>query len=172
MKYPVQYRIVPTRPYTHDSIFVRKSSRNMISLGCDLALRSDCCHFSITPTNNNNHNINKMNAERGLQAAVGIVMAFSILWTLAIMVPEDSYSSSSVASMQRFDGLVVDGKHYVLDTNADQTSSGEGFQVIHAVKTQTTVKKSPRNMKRVSTSLNRVLLVSNEVLISSSSSFR
>ena len=143
----------------------------MIVFVCALALRL-LLSFQHYSHNSNNHHVNKMNAERGMQAAVGIVMAFSILWTMAIMVPEDSYSSSSVASMQRFDGLVVDGKHYVLDTIADQTSSGEGFKVIHAVKTQTTVKKSPRNIKRVSLLLNRVLLVSNEVLISTPTSLR
>eukprot|EP00985_Skeletonema_marinoi_P019824 scaffold11499_cov141-Skeletonema_marinoi.AAC.4 len=91
-----------------------------------------------------------MNQERGLQAAIGIVMAFSILWTLAILVPDDS--SSSAVSMQRFDGLVVNGNHYVLDTNVDQTSSGEGYKVIHAVKTPTNVQvKKSRNTKRVST---------------------
>ncbi|KAK1739387.1 hypothetical protein QTG54_009930 [Skeletonema marinoi] len=88
-----------------------------------------------------------MNQERGLQAAIGIVMAFSILWTLAILVPDDS--SSSAVSMQRFDGLVVNGNHYVLDTNVDQTSSGEGYKVIHAVKTPTNVQvKKSRNTKR------------------------
>jgi len=77
-----------------------------------------------------------MNQERGLQAAIGIVMAFSILWTLATLVPDDS--SSSAVSMQRLDGLVVNGYHYVLDTNVDQISSGEGYKIIHAVKTART----------------------------------
>lgn len=90
-----------------------------------------------------------MNGERGLQAAVGIVMAFSILWTMAALVPDDS-SSASVASIQKFDGLVVDGKHYVFDTNVDQTNGDKVYKVIHAVKTPTNVKKSPKNIKRVS----------------------
>ncbi len=85
-----------------------------------------------------------------MQAAVGIVMAFSILWTLAILVPDDSSSSASFASVQKLDGLVVDGNHYVLDTNVDQTNSNEVYKVIHAVKTPTKVKKSPSNIKRVS----------------------
>lgn len=91
-----------------------------------------------------------MNGERGLQAAVGVVMAFSILWTMAILVPDDSSSSASVASTQKFGGLVVDGKHYVLDTNVDQTNSDGVYKVIHAVKTPTNTKKSPKNIKRVS----------------------
>ena len=103
--------------------------------------------FALPQPTKDQRNIDTMSGERGLQAAVGIVMAFSILWTLATLVPDDS--SSSVASMQRFDGLIVDGQHYVLDTNAEQTSSGEDYKVIHAVKSPTE-KKSPR-IKRVST---------------------
>lgn len=62
-----------------------------------------------------------------------------------MLLPDES---SSAASAQRVDGLVVNGNHYVLDTNIDQTSSGNGsYRVIRAVNV-----KTPRNnKKRVST---------------------
>ncbi len=106
--------------------------------------------FSTHNNSKEQQNNDKMNGERGLQAAVGVVMAFSILWTMAILVPDDSSSSASVTSTQKFGGLVVDGKHYVLDTNVDQTNSDGVYKVIHAVKTPTNAKKSPKNIKRVS----------------------
>ena len=70
----------------------------------------------------------------------------TILWTFAIMLLPDE--SSSAASAQRVDGLVVNGNHYVLDTNVEQTRSGNGsYRVIRAVNV-----KTPRNTKkRVST---------------------
>jgi hypothetical protein len=68
----------------------------------------------------------------------------TILWTFAIMLlPDDTPRN---ASAQRADGLVVAGNHYVLDTNIDQTRSGNGsYRVIRAVNV-----KTPRNTKRVS----------------------
>lgn len=67
----------------------------------------------------------------------------TILWTFAIMLLPDDTTSA-----QRADGLVVAGNHYVLDTNIDQTRSGNGsYRVIRAVNV-----KTPRNTKkRVST---------------------
>ena len=122
-------------------------------------------YFSTLTNKQYHQNNDTMNQERGLQAAIGIVMAFSILWTLAILVPDDS--SSSAVSMQRFDGLVVNGNHYVLDTNVDQTSSVEGYKVIHAVKTPTKVQvKKSRNTKRVSNHIDScVIIVSDEYSI-------
>ena len=77
--------------------------------------------------------------------AVGLVLAFTILWTFAIIGLD---SSSAVSVQQKMDGLVVDGNQYVLDTNVDQTRRGQGsYRVIHAVKV-----KNPRNVKRVSSS--------------------
>lgn len=81
---------------------------------------------------------------------MGIVFAFSILWTFAILFSDNSLSPA--ASAQRLDGLVVDGNYYVLDTNVDQTSSGKGYKVIHAVNVKTPAKvKTPNNIERVST---------------------
>jgi hypothetical protein len=95
-----------------------------------------------------------MTGERGLHAAIGIVLAFSILWTFAILLPD---GDSSAASTKPFDGLIVNGNHYVLDTNVDQTSSGQVYKVIHAVTVKTPAKvTTSKNIKRVSTKLIRV----------------
>ena len=63
-----------------------------------------------------------MQTDRGLQAAVGIVLAFSVLWTVAILIPEKSVSAGPL-------GLAVD-------------RSSVGAKVIHAA--------SPRLYQRVS----------------------
>ena len=48
-------------------------------------------------------------------------------------------------------------KIYVLDTNVDQTSSGQVYKVIHAVTVKTPAKvTTSKNIKRVSTKLIRV----------------
>lgn len=105
-------------------------------------------HNNSCYTSANQHNAT-MHTDRGLQAAVGVVVAFSILWTFAILLLDDS-SSSSTASVRQYkrDGLVVDGNHYVLDSNflIDQVSSDQDYKVIHAVKV-----KPPKNIMRVST---------------------
>ena len=71
-------------------------------------------------------------------------MAFSILWTLAILVPDES--SSNMSRRQHFVGLDGDGNHYVLDTSGDQTSAGKEFRVIHLVKSSAKM-KSPTSVK-------------------------
>lgn len=66
-----------------------------------------------------------MQTDRGLQAAVGIVLAFSMLWTVAILIPDKSVSAGSL-------GFTV-----------DRTSGGA--KVIHAA--------TPRIYQRVSGSV-------------------
>ena len=54
-----------------------------------------------------------MHPERGLGAAIGLVLAFTIVWTIAILVPDND---GATATQNQPFGLVVNGTHYVLDT--------------------------------------------------------
>ena len=94
----------------------------------------------------NEPNTTTVHAATTMNICLASTMLLTILWTFAIMLLPDE--SSSAASAQRVDGLVVNGNHYVLDTNIDQTRSGNGsYRVIRAVNV-----KTPRNTKkRVST---------------------
>ena len=61
-----------------------------------------------------------MHSERGLQRVVGsivLVLAFSLLGTIAILVLGNDHERTGVASNQF--GLVVNGTYYILDTNAE-----------------------------------------------------
>mmetsp|Transcript_234 Transcript_234/g.552 ORF Transcript_234/g.552 Transcript_234/m.552 type:complete len:207 (+) Transcript_234:59-679(+) len=66
-----------------------------------------------------------MYQERGLQSVVGIVLAISLLWTIAIQFTDNDNESISVRSNGAVAssmtlGLVVNGTHYViLDANED-----------------------------------------------------
>lgn len=82
-----------------------------------------------------------MHQDRGLTAIIGLVFAFSLLWTIAILVPD---SNDRAAQSQNQFQLVVNGTHFVLDTNVDQTDrpDGEEVQVIHY--------QTPRIQTRVS----------------------
>ena len=68
-----------------------------------------------------------MRSERGLQAAIGVVVAFSLLWTIAILVPDPGGSRNAAAQ-----GLVVNGTRYVLDSNVDQSATGSSVHIIHS----------------------------------------
>lgn len=72
--------------------------------------------------------------------AIGLVLAFSLVWTLALLVPDDGYRASAAPLT-----LVVNGTHYVLDpkVSRDQTQAGENVHIIHAA--------SPSIVQRVST---------------------
>ena len=90
-----------------------------------------------------------MHPERALQAAIGIVLAFSLLWTIAILIPDDDHnktakSNRAFAAPKQF-GLVVNGTHYVLDANIGlyQAQADENVHIIHSA--------SPTIIQRVST---------------------
>mmetsp|Transcript_27352 Transcript_27352/g.57527 ORF Transcript_27352/g.57527 Transcript_27352/m.57527 type:complete len:134 (-) Transcript_27352:1906-2307(-) len=82
-----------------------------------------------------------MNQDRGLNAIIGVVFAFSLLWTLAVLLTD----SNEVVQLRenRFQ-LIVNGTHYVLDTDAlpDDTVVGEHVKVVHYI--------SPSIQQRVS----------------------
>ncbi len=73
-----------------------------------------------------------MNQDRGLNAIIGVVFAFSLVWTLAVLVPD----SNEVVQLRenRFQ-LIVNGTHYVFDTDAltDDAFKGEHVKVIHYI---------------------------------------
>lgn len=92
----------------------------------------------------------------------GVTMAFALLWIIAILVPDESRASSNrhAYSTTGF-GLVINGTHYILDSNVGRYSvqSNENVRVIHSA--------SPT--KRVSRSLN-LLSFPNELYVVSNTS--
>lgn len=80
-----------------------------------------------------------MHPERGLGAAVGLVLAFTIVWTIAILVPDNG---ATATQSQPF-GLVVNGTHYVLDKNVGRypAQDDENVQIIHSASPPTITKR-------------------------------
>ena len=56
--------------------------------------------------------INNMQLDRGIQAAGGIVLAFSMLFTITIMVPDHSSSVRSLGISERSAGTNVVHAHH------------------------------------------------------------
>ena len=57
-----------------------------------------------------------MYSERSLQRVVGTVLAFFLLWMIAMLVPDNGHERTVVASNQL--GFVMNGTQYIVDTNA------------------------------------------------------
>jgi len=87
-----------------------------------------------------------MQPERGTQTVIGIVLAVTLLWTIAILIPGGGRvtvdPNRAFATPQL--GLVINGTHYVLDANVRRYQAGddENFHIIHA--------QSPEKAQRVS----------------------
>ncbi|KAL7551726.1 hypothetical protein ACHAWF_014925 [Thalassiosira exigua] len=87
-----------------------------------------------------------MHPDRCLQAAIGVAFAFALLWTVGVLVGDDGFGRSytpnrSFTAPQQF-GLVINGSHYVLDTNLDQEQTREeDVHVIHLASPTTASKK-------------------------------
>ena len=78
-----------------------------------------------------------MRSERGLQAAVGVVLAFTLLWTIAILIPDPGASRDAAPQ-----GLVVNGTRYVLDSNnVGQAATGSNVHIIHSYASSATAQK-------------------------------
>lgn len=94
-----------------------------------------------------------MNSERGLLAGFGIVLAFSLLWTVAILIPDDSRAVNSkrtFAVPQRL-GLKVNGTQYVLDKNVGQYQAGGNNENVHIIRLASEPKNNKSSGKKVST---------------------
>mmetsp|Transcript_21857 Transcript_21857/g.45780 ORF Transcript_21857/g.45780 Transcript_21857/m.45780 type:complete len:205 (-) Transcript_21857:209-823(-) len=98
-----------------------------------------------------------MHPEGRLHVAIGAVLAFLLIWTIAILIPDNEHgkavnSDRAFVASKQF-GLVVNGTHYVLDANVGryQANADENVHIIHSatpVKTQRKLKVSPKNTKR------------------------
>mmetsp|Transcript_41891 Transcript_41891/g.87941 ORF Transcript_41891/g.87941 Transcript_41891/m.87941 type:complete len:207 (+) Transcript_41891:276-896(+) len=89
-----------------------------------------------------------MYPERGLQAAIGIVMMFSLLWTIAILIPDDNHSGKNSNSKRHLSnplqfGLVVNGTRYILeaDVGTYQPQANKNVHLIHSVSPNANNKK-------------------------------
>ncbi len=76
-----------------------------------------------------------MNPERGLQAAFGTVLAFSLLWMFATLLPDDGRGAgeSSIVESNRL-GRVANGSQYMLDRDfvIFKADNGNSMKIIHA----------------------------------------
>ncbi len=98
-----------------------------------------------------NSSMPSMNTERGLHAVTGITLAFSLIWTIAILIPYNGHHTAAKHSTHVVDpsqfGLVVNGTHFVLGSTVGQyqAQSDEKVRIIHAA--------SPIAIQRVSSLL-------------------
>eukprot|EP01082_Thalassiosira_pseudonana_P002169 g1997.t1 g1997 contig11:498712-499380(-) len=85
-----------------------------------------------------------MNPERGLQAAFGTVLAFSLLWMFATLLPDDGRGAgeSTTVESNRL-GRVANGSQYMLDRDFVnfKADNGNAMKIIHA--------SSPQIIQRV-----------------------
>ena len=91
-----------------------------------------------------------MNPDRGMQAIIGVFLVFSLLWTIAILVPDDIRSEAAnferaySATPKQF-VLMVNGTHYVLDAHIRyQVQAGQGGHVIYPTTPGSTQRVSAR----------------------------
>ena len=97
-----------------------------------------------------------VNKDRVAQASIGVVLAFSLLWTVAIFC--GGSSGQNLASPQQF-GRVVDDER---NAKAAQCEDDENVHVIHS--------SSPTVVKRVSSFLFSIVVLSNNSWMSNFSS--
>lgn len=71
-----------------------------------------------------------MNPERALQAAIGVTFAFSLLWTVAVVIPDDRGRTVRSTVHQPF-ALVINGTHYVLEGSNVGGGESENIRIIH-----------------------------------------
>ena len=76
--------------------------------------------------------------ERALQTAIAVVLAFSLLWTIAILIPDDVPSQMANRVQSPKFGLVVNGTRYILDTDVgDDAQLVEDIRIIHPLSADT-----------------------------------
>lgn len=76
-----------------------------------------------------------MNPERGLQAAFGTVLAFSLLWMFATLLPDDGRGAGESSTVEsNRPGRVANGSQYMLDRDFVnfKADNGNAMKIIHA----------------------------------------
>lgn len=67
-----------------------------------------------------------MHLDRGLTAAVGVVLAFSMLWTIAILIPDNKASTQpmgSTANANKAGGIVIHSQYPRIVKNTSRVVS-------------------------------------------------
>lgn len=85
-----------------------------------------------------------MNPERELQAAFGTVLAFSLLWMFATLLPDDGRGAGESSTVEsNRPGRVANGSQYMLDRDFVnfKADNGNAMKIIHA--------SSPQIIQRV-----------------------